>query len=83
MFLPLTSSSLPPFSLFARTAFVGPLCDRIRCQVHAVIATVQTGFLTGFPKTMVEDMCPSLKALDNAIMEHPKVLFKAVYWIIV
>ncbi|CAN0093857.1 unnamed protein product [Laminaria digitata] len=46
-------------------------------QIHAVIATVQAGFLTGIPTTMVEDMCPSLKDLDNAVMEHPKV--KAYY----
>nr|WEU39144.1 glutathione S-transferase [Saccharina japonica] len=46
-------------------------------QLHAVIATVQTGFLTGIPTTMVEDICPSLKALDDAVMEHPKV--KAYY----
>nr|ABR09274.1 glutathione S-transferase 4 [Laminaria digitata] len=46
-------------------------------QVHAVIATVQAGFLTGIPTTMVEDICPSLKALDHAVMEHPKV--KAYY----
>lgn len=42
-------------------------------QIHAVIATVETGFLTGIPTTMVEDIAPSLKALDNAVMEHPKV----------
>ncbi|CAM9704958.1 unnamed protein product [Laminaria digitata] len=46
-------------------------------QIHAVIATVEAGFLTGIPPTMVEDIAPSLKALDNAIMEHPKV--KAYY----
>ncbi|CAN0553958.1 unnamed protein product, partial [Laminaria digitata] len=46
-------------------------------QIHAVIATVQAGFLTGIPTTMVEDICPSLKALDHAVMEHPKV--KAYY----
>lgn len=44
-------------------------------QIHAVIATVETGFLTGIPTTMVEDIAPSLKALDNAVMEHSKVRF--------
>nr|UZD11056.1 glutathione s-transferase 6 [Macrocystis pyrifera] len=45
--------------------------------IHAVFATVQAGFLAGIPKTMVEDICPSLKAVDNAVMAHPKV--KAYY----
>lgn len=42
-------------------------------QLHAVVATVEMGFLAGIPATMVEDMAPSLKAIDNAVMEHPKV----------
>eukprot|EP00904_Undaria_pinnatifida_P011731 jgi/Undpi1/7689/HiC_scaffold_23.g10162.m1 len=45
--------------------------------LHAVVATVQAGFLTGIPTTMVEDIAPSLKAIDDAVMEHPKV--KAYY----
>ena len=44
-------------------------------QIHAVFATVQAGFLAGIPTTMVEDICPSLKAVDDAVMEHPKVRF--------
>ncbi|CAM9874750.1 unnamed protein product [Laminaria digitata] len=46
-------------------------------QIHAVVATVQAGFLTGIPTTMVEDIAPCLKVLDDAVMEHPKV--KAYY----
>ena len=42
-------------------------------QLHAVVATVEMGFLAGIPPHMVEDMAPSLKAIDNAVMEHPKV----------
>lgn len=38
-----------------------------------MVATVQLGFLTGIPTTMIEDICPSLKALDDAVLEHPKV----------
>lgn len=36
---------------------------------------VQTGFLIGIPTTMVEDVSPSLKAIDDAVMDHPKVSF--------
>ena len=43
-------------------------------QLHAVVATVQAGFLTGIPTTMVEDIAPCLKAIDDAVMEHPKVV---------
>nr|WEU39148.1 glutathione S-transferase [Saccharina japonica] len=46
-------------------------------QLHALFATVQLDFLTGLPTTMVEDIWPSLKAVDVAFMEHPKV--KAYY----
>nr|WEU39147.1 glutathione S-transferase [Saccharina japonica] len=46
-------------------------------QLHAVFATVQANFLTGLPTTMVEDICPSLKAVEDAVLEHPKV--KAYY----
>nr|WEU39163.1 glutathione S-transferase [Saccharina japonica] len=47
--------------------------------IHAVFATVQAGFLAGIPTTMVEDICPSLKAVDDAVMEHPKVCFETIY----
>ena len=44
-----------------------------RAQIHAVVATVEAGFLTGIPASTVADIAPSLKALDNAVMENPKV----------
>ena len=50
--------------------------NRLRCcsrQLHAVVATVQTGYLFPIPKTMVGDICPNLQDIDNAVMEHPKV----------
>eukprot|EP00904_Undaria_pinnatifida_P011736 jgi/Undpi1/7693/HiC_scaffold_23.g10166.m1 len=42
-------------------------------RIHGVVAMVQTGFLIGIPTTMVEDVSPSLKAIDDAVMDHPKV----------
>lgn len=41
---------------------------------------VQTGFLIGIPTTMVEDVSPSLKAIDDAVMDHPKVSFLKVHF---
>eukprot|EP00904_Undaria_pinnatifida_P011733 jgi/Undpi1/7690/HiC_scaffold_23.g10163.m1 len=57
--------------------FIGDSLTIADVQLHAVVATVQLGFLTGIPTTMIEDICPSLKALDDAVLEHPKV--KAYY----
>ena len=66
------SLTLPPF---VRRENV-PSCVLSICgQIHAVIATVETGFLTGIPTTMVEDISPSLKTLDNAVMDNPNVRF--------
>ena len=52
----------------------------VRGQMRAVFATVQAGFLTGIPKTMIEDICPSLKALDEAVLKHPKVCNTVHSW---
>lgn len=41
------------------------------------MANVQAGFLAGIPATMVGDIAPSLKALDDAVMKHPKVRFRS------
>eukprot|EP00904_Undaria_pinnatifida_P011730 jgi/Undpi1/7688/HiC_scaffold_23.g10161.m1 len=61
-----------------RSAFcVGGSLTIADITLHAVVATVQAGFLTGIPTTMVEDIAPCLKAIDDAVMEHPKV--KAYY----
>eukprot|EP00904_Undaria_pinnatifida_P011748 jgi/Undpi1/7703/HiC_scaffold_23.g10176.m1 len=57
--------------------FVGDSLTIADIQLHAVVATVQTGYLFPIPKTMVGDICPNLQAIDNAVMEHPKV--KAYY----
>nr|WEU39152.1 glutathione S-transferase [Saccharina japonica] len=56
---------------------VGPSLTIADIMVHAMIATFQAGFLVGVPTTTAEDICPSLKGLDDAVMEHPKV--KAYY----
>lgn len=58
-----TASQIPIASVFLAS----------RQQIHAVVATVEAGFLVGIPKTMVADIAPSLKSLDNAVMKHPKV----------
>nr|UZD11051.1 glutathione s-transferase 1 [Macrocystis pyrifera] len=47
-------------------------------MLHAVVATCQADFLTGIPTTMVEDICPSLKVVEDAVVEHPKV--RAYYY---
>lgn len=59
-----------PISLYvSNSSVLHTMCG----QIHAVVSTVETGFLTGIPTTMVEDIAPSLKALDKAVMEHPEV----------
>lgn len=42
-------------------------------QVHAMIATVEAGFLTGIPKTLISDKYVSLMDTKAAVMSDPKV----------
>lgn len=42
-------------------------------QVHAMIMTVEAGFLTGIPKTLISDSYASLMDTKAAVMTDPKV----------
>ncbi|CAN0560682.1 unnamed protein product, partial [Laminaria digitata] len=42
-------------------------------NIYLVYFLCVYGFFTGIPTTMAGDIAPSLKALDNAVMENPKV----------
>ena len=75
-YFPLFYHTPLPTSLFV---VISSVPHTVCGQIHALVATVETGFLTGIPTTMVADIAPSLKALDEAVMEHREVRSSAFH----
>lgn len=42
-------------------------------QIYGVVTIIESGFLDGLPKDLVDKVAPALKENHSAVLKHPKV----------